>query len=176
MLVLALATTGFLAVRWVTHPHTFAPYGSGVGGPVEVGEPSHYDIGLVALHEASPGEGDCEGDCEANDHTFAEVTIEDITPRVVLNTADAEIQLSVCTDPNIDAISGDLRSFCSSVTGVRGETVTLAPAKAQVIATITARRAGQVRIRGFDVRYRDGIRRGDQHTGIFLRLRASGAS
>lgn len=63
-----------------------------------------------------------------------------------------------------------VRPFCDALGVIDGD-MQLRPTD-QVIATVVPRRPGVVHIEGFHVDYRDGIRRGSQHSGLEIRLRA----
>ena len=154
--MVAIGVAAGFALRWVTHPNVFAEYGSGVSGPASVGQAWTHFTGLDA---------------------GVEVTIVDVVPRVTMNTADADIRLRLChssgRNEGVGPVPGSAERACSHLTGLQDQTVTLMPTEAQVIAIVTPRRPGRVHIAGFTIRYRDGARRGSEHSGLEMRLRVS---
>jgi len=164
-LLLALVGVGALVIAgwafwWWTHPNAFGPYGSQVGGRIEVGRPMYYDTGLYPAHR------------DGEEPERIPVTLKQVTPVVIDNSADADIQVRVCRRAEPGTGVGAVRSvrrFCDAL-DVIDDDMQLRSTD-QVIATVVPQRPGVVHIEGFRVDYRDGIRRGSQHSGLEIRLR-----
>lgn len=104
--------------------------------------------------------------------TTRAIDVRSITPVISMNTAKATITLVECVRrPNGELIGAgslsDLHANCSSVTPFRpGRYQMLFGSQTQFYVEITTHQAGTVWLNGFRVRYNDGIRRGDQVSGI----------
>ena len=150
------------AVRWRNGLHLFSPVGNEVGAySLAVGRTLY--VGNAFL----PG------------RDRLDIRIYSIRPVVTANTAHARIRVLMCTlPPGLDAALGadySLRHFCAAVkpftaaTYVLGKGITAGTVS--VIVAVTSHSSGHVHVAGVRVVYEQGIRRGDQHTGIEIDTR-----
>jgi hypothetical protein len=134
------------------------PYtGQRAVGQVVAGQTWHVDAGVVSVG-TDP------------------VQVVEVRPRVTVDTAEAEITVRVCR-PAAGAAgrrsTAPIAGVCRSVSDVPTEgRVRLTPATAQLVVSVTPRRAGRVQIEGYDVTYVDAGHRGTEHAGRKLVLRA----
>lgn len=107
-----------------------------------------------------------------------EAHLRDARPRVIANTAGAEVVLRVCErrpsqlgsfGNGDDAVVAD---YCRALTGVRGARLVVAPQGVgdYLVLSITARRPGEVLVSGVDLDYSYGWKRGRQHVGDLVRV------
>lgn len=163
-LALALGAGG--AAWWVTHPDVFPEDGSfGMKTvPEQVG--TSYYAGLVSTSIKTE---------------HRELELRAATPVVTKNTADAEIEMYLCeVDPEQDLVGvGSQRTEPTDVCAVF-EPVTEGTRFAigggeplhELVIRVQAAQPGVVKVRGIEVAYRDGLRRGTQVTGGHLTYRA----
>ena len=165
-LLFALLGAGVLvaagwAYWWWTPPEAFGPYGNGIGGRIEAGQAMHYDTGLHPVRR------------DGEDPEPIPVTLNEVTPVVSENSADADIEVRLCRVADGGTGIGAVRSvrrFCDALDVIDGDTQLRPPD--QVIVTVVPQRPGVVHIEGAPVDYRDGIRRGSQHSGLEIHVRA----
>lgn len=147
--LLAVLTVALLAAAWwQSHPKAFdTATATAAVGVVGAGEAAHVDSGIYTSHA---------------------VTLSSVRPRVAPGSPDADITMTVCGPPRsssagVGFVRGDLDGYCGTASGVDG--ASLGMPNQQVVITIRTHEAGVVRVEGFDVRYRDGLQVGTQHTG-----------
>jgi hypothetical protein len=97
-----------------------------------------------------------------------------VRPIVVQNTANADITMLLCRpigDFAGDASAAQLSSFCSSTESFRPVTGSFYPKGTWLlVAEVTPRQPGVVRIAQFNVTFRDGLRTGKQRVGTEFTL------
>jgi hypothetical protein len=157
--VLAIAVSLF--IRWLGGAKALGSgIGYGLGGPARVGE-TVYSGPMVFSASGS----------------VATVDIRSITPRVIHDSAGAQIRTLVCernstTFPVGGVLARTSYSWCRPFhLGV----VTVGPDDAadgqiSVILAVTARHGGSVDIDGVHVDYRQGVRHGSATSGMELQL------
>jgi hypothetical protein len=149
---------GFLAWEWRTSPDTFRGYGNAMTGPLAVGQRLHVGMTWESL-KIEP----------------RTATLHEASPRVVRNTADAEVSFSLCRsekDP-AGAVRGNLERWCTEVLPIDDTEMTLnAEPRDIVLMTIRPTKPGVVRVRGADLTYTDGWQRGTEHIGSLVVVRA----
>ena len=102
--------------------------------------------------------------------------VVEVRPRVTVDTAEADITVRLCrpaTGSAVDRSTAPIADECRSVSDVptQGQ-VLLAPGTAQLVVSVTPRKAGRVQIEGYDVTYVDAGHRGTEHAGREVVLRA----
>ena len=166
LLVVAILGLVLAYSLWWTKPTTFAGVGNGFGfrQTTETMHPVTVDMVQRSVH----------ADAET-------ITLNDVSPRVVTNTADALITFAVCRQseesPFMSA-DGPARRSCENVTEVEGQQVRLAAdATTTITMTVAAQRHGRVVIEGMEVSYtRDSDhlwQRGSQATGPVVKMKVS---
>jgi hypothetical protein len=102
------------------------------------------------------------------------VHLNSVQPIVVQNTANADIKMLLCRPIKEfagDAASADMSSFCSSLESFRPVTGSFYPTGTWLlVAEITPRQPGVVRIDQFNVTFREGLRTGKQRVGTAFTL------
>jgi len=167
LVVVALTFLGARAWSWATHPESMSPYGSGVSGPAAVGASMAF-----GTYVSTDGPWTTE-----SGGSPASVELESAVPRIVENTAAADVALLVCRSTGSDGVGAiaatELTTYCSSTTPVSpGRIVLSMPPYDQLIAVVTPHQKGVVHVAGVDVTYRDGLRRGTQQSGIDITVTA----
>lgn len=158
-LVLVIVLGLVLGVRWLTNAQELGPYGVGYQTATNaVGQTVYADSGIYG-----EAQQDANGDIA--------LVLDAVTPRVTKNTAGARVEVVVCvrkaTASPIGMVRSGLDQHCTRVDRLRTPAhLTVGYGSAQLLLQVTPTRPGEVRIEGFDVRYRDGIRFGSQHTGL----------
>ena len=168
--VMRIALVAVLAVAaivgswyWLTHPSSL----EGSGADLELSSSIGHTLAIDTT-VSSAGEGET-----------ARVTLKDLTPRIVQNTADASVVLVVChRNAGSNALGtgevAELSKYCTRVDPLRRmPDARLGFSTNQIVALVTARKAGVLHIAGFDAGYRVGLRRGRQHVGADIRLTAA---
>jgi hypothetical protein len=139
-------------------PHGGVPCGDGVGGAVQAGRTLSLGTGLTA-----------DRDRDRTDSRAVSVNIDQVNPRVTWNTAAASISVLLCRkvleSAGIGVVGGDLSAYCARLDPAAGSRTSLMSQDEQIIVQVMGRRPGTVRIAGFDITYRGGIRRGTQRGG-----------
>jgi len=157
----ALVVVGALAwgTWWLTHPENFDPVGSGMEAQVPGDGMTSIVVGM-----SFP---DVHGIVDKR------LTIRDADVLVAEDSAPVDVRLEVCTVVSthagwigsIDAREVD--DWCSRLVPADGATLSLALAdRQQLVMTATPTGSGTVRIDGVRLRYRDGLRLGDERTGV----------
>jgi hypothetical protein len=96
------------------------------------------------------------------------IDLQSIRPRIVADTADATVTFWICRSASrIGSAGPDLvNRLCTPLTALTAGRLDVGAATdEQLLVAISPRHAGVIRIDGFDIRYRDGLRSGHQHTG-----------
>ena len=115
-------------------------------------------------------------------HADAEtITVHDVSPRIITNTADALITFAVCRrsgDSLFMAADGLAKRSCETLTEVEGQQVRLTgDAITTITMTVAPRRHGRVVIRGMEVDHTRGPdrlwQRGREATGPVVKLNVS---
>ena len=156
MLAGALTVVVLVAAWWQSHPSAFDTRTvTAARGAASVGEAAHVDSGIYA------GQA---------------VTLLSVRPRLAPGSPGADIALTVCGPPRssfagVGFVGGDLRGYCGTTSDV--DDAALRMPSQQIVVSIRPREAGIVRIEGFDVRYRDGLQVGTQHTGSEITVTVS---
>ena len=160
--VLALGSTTW----WVTHPDVFDDAGDyGVrADPRPVGRTMYFGIVTTSSRDER-----------------RELELRSVTPVVRANTAEAELTVYLCEiapDSPYGAIVGQRKRpsrVCGTLEpvtdGMRFLTGKGTPRQQLVLAVRTTKR-GVVKVKGAEVSYRDGLRRGTEVTGGYLTYRA----
>lgn len=152
-----LAAIAVVGVRWVYGPQSLRAYG-GMSESAE-GKP-----GRTVLFGAM-------GSQSANGvDRWLRVDLRSVRPIVSVNTAGADVRVLLCTigtDGGI-GISSSAHPYCSAIKAFQPGRVTLGwlHGRTDLLVAVTPRHVGTVRVDGLRVTYRDGVRRGDQHTGF----------
>lgn len=151
---------------WWTKPTTFTAVGNGHGfkQTAETMHPVTIDMIQRSVH----------ADAET-------ITLNDVDPRVVTNTAEALITFAVCRrseESPFMAADGPAKRSCETVDEVEGQQVRLtADATTTITMTVAPQRHGRVVINGMKVNYtRDSghlWQRGSQATGPVVKMKVS---
>lgn len=161
VVLLLVGVGGWVGWAW-RHPDAFRPYGGSADAldPAPVGRTTYF--GLMGAEEVT-----------------TRVVLTEASPRISLNTADATVEVLIC-DRRAGAPAGGVGLQDEQMThgvcdlgAVAGVSLVPGgyPARGVVVA-VTPHRAGRVVVRGIDVRYDAGWRRGSQHIGLDAVLRA----
>lgn len=150
---------------WWTKPNTFSGMGNGFG----------FEQTTETMHPVTVDMVDRS--IRADPET---ITVSDVFPRVVANTADALITFAVCqvsATPFMSA-AGPASEACETVTDVEGQEVRLtADGRTTITMTLTPQRRGRVVVEGMEVDYSRGSghlwQRGSQVTGPVVTLRVT---
>jgi hypothetical protein len=151
---------------WWTKPTTFGGVGNGFGfkQTTETMHPVTVDMVQRSAH----------ADAET-------ITVNDVSPRVISNTADALITFAVCRrseDSPFMSADGLAKRSCETLTEVEGQQVRLTgDATTTITMTVVPRRHGRVVIRGMEVDYTRGSghlwQRGSEATGPVVKMKVS---
>ncbi len=106
------------------------------------------------------------------------ITVDSAYPRVLVNSAEASITVSVCTIDRswdvglIGSVYGDPSKWCSKVVDPDGARLRIRKEgfNDQLVVTIRPTRPGIVMVWGVDVTYGYGHRHGTQHVGENVRF------
>jgi hypothetical protein len=167
VLALALVLTVALTVGggyWLTHPRALAPYGDALGGPAPRGRVFSDVMVFSSAHEFLT-----ISDAPADRRVL---TVTSLAPRIEENTAGAVFVFMVCRSKSnpeyiLGAVPESPASSCSQWHRLRrSERLSFGDPYTRVIAQITTSKAGRIHLAGYDIAYREGIRRGHQHVGI----------
>lgn len=149
---------------WWTKPTAFGGVGNGFGfkQTTETMHPVTVDMVQRSAH----------ADAET-------ITVHEVGPRIITNTADALITFAVCRrsgDSLFMAADGLAERSCESVTEVEGQQVRLTgDATTTITMTVVPRRHGRVVIRGMEVDYIRGSghlwQRGSEATGPVVKMK-----
>ena len=148
----ALTAVGPAGLWWITHPDRSGPISSSIELALPIGETAVF--GMYAAH---PREGS--------------VTLLAAEPVMTVNTSEAVVRVLVCRRPvdgsYIGSVRGRADEACLGLDEPRGISLqeTTLEGGAQLIAEVTPRRPGIVRMEGLRVRYRSGLRWGDEVAG-----------
>lgn len=150
---------------WWTKPNAFGGTGNGFG----------FEQTIETMHPVTVNMVDRS--IRADSET---ITVSDVVPRVVANTADALITVAVCQVPSMPflSVAGPASDACEAVTDVEGQEVRLtADGSTTITMTLTPQRRGRVVIEGMEVGYVRGSghlwQRGSQVTGPVVTLRVT---
>jgi hypothetical protein len=159
VLVLLLAF-GVYGSVWLTHDRAFSGFGNAIEAPIQLGHTTYAGLGM-GPRTASPRE--------------VTIGLRSIRPRVELNTADATIELLVCSasqeTTRLGVAMDDVSELCSSLAPWHRGSFTFGPFDSDtkyLVLAVTPQRVGEVRIEGADVSFHHGIRRGHQHVGLSM--------
>jgi hypothetical protein len=151
---------------WWTKPTAFGGVGNGFGfkQTAETMHPVTIDMVQRSAHAAAET-----------------ITVNDVSPRIIANTADAVITFAVCSrsgDAPFMSADGLAKRSCETLTEVEGQQVRLTgDATTTITMTVTPRRHGRVVIRGMEVDYSRGSghlwQRGSEATGPVVKLKVS---
>ena len=158
--VLAVAIAVGALAWWVTHPNVFEPVGSSVTGSVPVG-----DSAIITMF-AHPRSG--------------EVRLVSAEPIVAENSAEAAVRVLLCGNPTdlpvnttIGSDRGRAEEVCSSTSSPQGARLERVSSRAPyLVIEVTPRAPGTVTVNGLRIEYRTGLQRGQQDSGITVRMRA----
>ena len=158
VVLVLLVVPGRLLAAEHDRDDALVPYaGQRAGGRVVPGQTWHVDAGVVSV-STDP------------------MQVVEVRPRITVDTAEADITVRLCrpvTGSAVDRSTAPIADECRSVSDVptQGQ-VLLAPGTAQLVVSVTPRRAGRVQIEGYDVTYVDAGHRGTEHAGREVVLRA----
>jgi hypothetical protein len=182
--VVLLIAAGVGFAWWDRHPNLIGSVGGLESRLVPVGQATVTDTEVATVHGQDSGFDSVEPDgtptfTDTGDVHGFRVTIESVRPIVVTNTSDATIRLELCVH-NAAHIriqpdgSKEYDMYCPSYVPVDHQKVKLSDAvgSSMLSVVITPHRAGVVRIAGFRVSYRQGIRRQTQDGGINVTVRS----
>jgi hypothetical protein len=165
-LALLLAAVGW---RWLVNPDAVRPAGDRVSSTGPIGQT--YFGTNISTH----GPWDQQFDEGART-----IDLVSVIPRIDVNSADAVVTLALCLPKGAEGLGvgapSDLRQLCEGAGAVPVTPGPIAlgfPPDAQIVAIVTTHRAGVVHIAGYDVVYRDGIRRGSVLAGIVTTVTAT---
>jgi hypothetical protein len=153
-----LLLVGVAGREWLAHPDAFGPVGSSarLDGPHAAG------AAMTGVMTYGPVDA---VDLSAAPRTVDVVSIE---PRIVSNSADADVRLVLCPDGAGPATTD---APCAGAVPFTGGQVALGYAPGQQLWVVaTSHRAGTLVVDGYDVTYRDGMRSGTQHVDGTLTL------
>lgn len=142
--MLAASTVALMTVGLYVHAeaHGDFSWGNETSGSVKVGEPV-----LIGMDTTYPA---------------ATVTLKDVTPVVVENTADARVETMICQKrgrTGIIMVTGSLRSYCRATPDADGYVLRKSAISDEfILVRVTARQPGQVRIDGVKIAYARGWR------------------
>jgi hypothetical protein len=180
--LLLAAVVGF--AWWDTHPNLIASVGGGEGALGSVGHATVVDteVETVRGHDSAIVIANPNGSStvkDAGNVRAFRVTIESVRPNVVENTSDATVQMELCTrnaaHVRIQADgSKEYDVYCPAYGPVGHQKVAIsdAPGASMLAVVVTPHQAGVVRIAGFRISYREGIRRQTQSGGINVTVRS----
>lgn len=145
VLAVAVGLVVLAACWWGTHPRVFPGPGNQVSGPGTVGEPMYYGLAVVP----------------------EDLHLTDATARVLVNSADAEVNVLLCrpADEHLGVGAVGLEGFesiCDSVGAPSGR----AAAPDDLVLEVVPWSAGVVVVEGLDVTYRTTLQWGTQTTGM----------
>jgi hypothetical protein len=152
---------------WWIRPDTFGPVGNAYGFRQQM----HPRPAAHALRVQPVNINMLEVSAHQDPET---VVVRSAEPRVMTNTADADITLSYCVarEPTMSA-HGQLSRTCAEIEDVGGQHMRV-PGGATVMMTVTPHRAGHVVVRGIDIAYARGAgrlwQRGHEITGLVVRV------
>jgi hypothetical protein len=159
---MALAAV-FAYSQWWSKPTTFTAVGNGFGftQTTETLHPVTVDMVQRSVHDGAET-----------------VTVNQLSARVVTNTADARISFAVCKGTRFMSADGSASGACKTVTAAEGQTVRLTGGGPETITmTVTPQHAGRVVINGMEVDYTRGSgdwwQHGSQATGPVVKMRVS---
>jgi hypothetical protein len=166
ILVATIVGLALVYSLWWSKPTAFGGVGNGFGFEQTTGTMHPVTVDMVQR----PANNDAEL-----------ITVNDVRPRVVANTADALITFAVCRrseDSLFMSADGLAKRSCESLTEVEGRQVRLSGnATTTITMTVVPRRHGRVVIRGMEVDYIRGSghlwQRGSEATGPVVRMRVS---
>lgn len=151
---------------WATHPDVFTDDGGFSMTTVQEEVGRSYYAGLFG---------------GVHDDDRRELELRSATPVVTKNTADAEVELYLCeVDPEQGAVGVGTQHrvptnvcvvFEPVAEGARFVVGDVEP-RHELVVEVRATQPGVVKIRGMEVSYRDGLRRGTEVTGGHLTYRA----
>jgi hypothetical protein len=157
--LVVVALTSVLTVRWFGGLDVVSPVGNKVSATAKA--PGTVIVGTqIVAH--GPWDAPFAYDPEP-------VQVRSIIPVVVENSADADIELLLCGEGSPVAVGAadDVSAACPGATPVvPGSMILSAQPPNDMIAVITTRRPGVVRIEGFRVDYSSGIRSTTVDAGI----------
>ena len=160
--LLALGSTTW----WVTHPDVFDDAGGFAITTVAEKVDRAYYAGIVV---------------PPSNQDRRELELRSATPVVVKDTAAAEVEVYLCeVDPAQGAVGvgaqrrepTDVCSTFEPVTDGTGLVVGEGEPRQQLVLMVRGTQPGVVKVRGVEISYRDGLRRGTEVTGGYLTYRA----
>jgi len=150
--VVVVLLAGVVAAWWVTHPRVFEDHGATVTAPAEVGAPIYVGI------ETMPRDG---------------LVLHGATPRVVFETADAQIDVMLCRLTGVMGVGvvdeEDIAALCEPLRAPVG------PVEEGdfLVVEIAGDGSGMVVLDGVDLTYSTGIQRGTQAVGMDVGITVS---
>ena len=103
------------------------------------------------------------------DQEASTVHIESVHPRIVENSANADLTFAICTTNyprDTSRLMPQLADVCTSIEPVDGVDLTIGSGSVQkLVMTVTPHQAGTVSAEGVEVTYSDSWRHGTQRTG-----------
>jgi hypothetical protein len=182
IVMLAAALVGF--VWWDRHPNLIPAVGGSESSPDAVGHAIVIDAEVATIrgHDSGTETRLPDGGSTLRDTGNTRgyrVTIRSVRPNIVTNSSDATVRMEVCTrnaahvHTRVDG-SKEHDMYCPSYEPVGHQKVEIsdAPGASWLAVVVTPHRPGVVRIAGFSVSYREGIRRQTQTGGIDVTVRS----
>ena len=142
--------------RWVTHPTALEAVANGLESPVPVG-----DSAVIAMF-AQP--------------TSGRVHLVAVEPVITENSADAAVRVLFCTNPTelpenttLGSDRGRAERVCAGTSPARDAPLGRVSATVPyLVVEVTPRAPGTVTVEGLRVRYRAGLQRGEQDSGLVV--------
>lgn len=146
---------GFAAWYWMFRANELSDYRPaqrGVAGLAFVGE-TKYATEIIG----------------PDDNFWHDSTIDllGVKPVIIENSAQATVRVLLCVPSNSgEGVSSSLSDFCRSAQPFQPGVVNLDQARHKIVLAVTLTQPGRLDIAGVQVTYRDGLRHGNQRSGI----------
>jgi hypothetical protein len=154
-----LVAIAAVVVRWMYSPRALGDFGNAARIPLSVNRTIY--VGQMA---------------ESRSGKSASFDLRSVTARVDTNTAHADVQVLMCTIATGPIGAVDVTEpYCASAVPVHPGRVKIGSATGavDVVLAVTPHAVGVVHVSGLDIRYRLGLRRGHQHTGLDVQVDAT---
>lgn len=157
LLACVLVASGAL-VWWVRSPQAFPAYGNEVSYQRALPAGRGMAVGMLGMVRPP------------------DVVIDRVSARVAEGSAPVAVDAVVCVHRTRGSgvglvLLGELSEFCSQVLPIAGRNLAAFPRGADIVLSVVPLAPGHVTIRGIDISYRQGVRRGTDVTGIRFRYR-----
>jgi len=147
--------------RWVTHPTALEPVGNGLDSRVRV-----RDSAVIGMF-AQP--------------TSGQVRLVSAEPVITEDSANATVRVLLCTNPTelpagttLGSDRGRAEQVCARTRPARDAPLgRVSPTVPYLVLEVTPRAPGTVTVEGLRVRYRAGVQRGEQDSGLVVTVVSS---